>query len=117
MGPSPDYQELSQKEFINTFPHDAFENKEDPMQWSKDKLVFETTFDTKASKEIALNNIKKWDSGLYKIVLESKDRFGQTVQAEGKTMVFNESESSVPDNALFSIKTNKDIYQVGDHIE
>jgi len=115
--PSPDYQELSQKEFINTFPHDAFESEEDPMHWSKDKLVFETSFDTKASKDITLNNIKKWDSGLYKIVLESKDRFGQTVQVEGKTMVFNESESSVPDNALFSIKTNKNNYQVGDHIE
>ena len=115
--PYPDYQELSQKEFITSFPNDAFESEEDPIQWSTETLVYETSFDTKASKEIALNNIKKWDSGLYKIVLESKDRFGQIVKAEKKTMVFSEADTSISDNALFEIKTNKNIYEVGDNIK
>jgi uncharacterized protein YfaS (alpha-2-macroglobulin family) len=114
---APDYQMLSSEAFITKFPHEAVEDEVNPATWKKGKLVFETTFDTEKSKEIALNKIKKWNSGQYHIELESKDRFGQTVKAEARTTIFSDADSKVSDNELFTITTNKNSYKAGDMVE
>lgn len=114
---APDYQMLSSEAFITKFPHEAFEDEANPATWKKGKLVFETTFDTEKSKEIALNNIKKWTSGQYHIEIKSKDRFGQTVKAEVRTIIFSDADFKVSDHELFSITTNKNSYKAGDMVE
>jgi uncharacterized protein YfaS (alpha-2-macroglobulin family) len=114
---APDYQMLSSEEFVSKFPHEAFKGEANPATWKKGELVFESKFDTKTSKEIALNKIKRWNSGQYSITLESKDRFGQTVKAEARTTLFSENDSKISDNELFSITTNKNSYKAGDNVE
>ncbi|WP_047545263.1 alpha-2-macroglobulin family protein [Psychroserpens sp. Hel_I_66] len=114
---APDYQLISQEEFIEKFPHEAYKDEANPANWDKGELVFETTFDTGTSKEIALNTIKKWESGQYSIELESKDRFGQLVKAEARTTLFSEDDSKITDNELFSITTNKTTYKAGENVQ
>ena len=89
---APDYQVIPAEEFIRKFPHEAYDNKQNPTHWKKEKLVFENTFDTESSKKMTLGNIKKWDSGHYIILLESRDKFGQTVTDQVRTNVFNTSD-------------------------
>ncbi len=113
---TPDYQVISKDDFKNKFPHDAYKDEHNPNNWKKGKLVFEKSFDTEKAKELNLGNIKKWESGHYIIVLESKDKFGQLVKDETKTSLFSEADKTLADKQLFSITTNKDSYSVGNKV-
>ncbi|MGJ8743580.1 carboxypeptidase-like regulatory domain-containing protein [Polaribacter sp.] len=115
---APDYQDISEKTFRNLFPNEAFTEEEaDEKNWKKGSLVFNTTFNTKISKEISLKNIKNWESGKYISILESSDKFGQAVKDQKKFTVFSSKEKQVPDNNLFVINTDKIAYKVGDVAE
>lgn len=114
---APDFQQISEREFRNLFPHDPYTNNEsDEKNWTKGKLVFSTKFDTEKSKEIQLNNINKWLSGKYIIVLESKDKFGQQIKDEQRITVFSKTENKVADQKLFTINTDKILYAIGDDV-
>ncbi|XCF06126.1 MG2 domain-containing protein [Tamlana crocina] len=115
--PAPDYKTLSKAEFKKLFPHEAYADEHQSEHWEKGDLVFEKTFNTETSKEVNLGKIKKWASGQYIIELESKDKFGQLVKDQVKTALFSETDSTMADNQLFSITTNKDTYNVGDVTE
>ncbi len=112
---SPDYQEFSEEAFKNLFPHDAYTNEHDSNNWKKGDLVFEKQFNTEKSKELALGNIKKWQSGQYIVILESTDKFGQLVKDEIKTTLYSDHDTSLADNQLFSITTDKSNYKVGEN--
>ena len=112
--PAPDYQTLSEETFKKLFPHDAYTNEDNPNNWEKGNLVFETDFNTGNKKTIALGSIKNWKSGIYLIVLEAKDAFGQRVTDQVKTTVFSEADKTPADNQLFTIQTDKSQYQNGE---
>jgi len=111
---APDYQEFSKQEFRILFPHEAYANEHDSNQWQKGKQVFEKSFDTEDSKELKLGNLKKWGSGQYLIVLETKDKFGQEVKDQIKTTLYSDKDKQVSDYQLFTVTTNKSNYKIGD---
>jgi hypothetical protein len=111
---APDYQEFSEDVFKNLFPHDAYNNEHNSTNWEKGDLVFEKQFDTNKSKTLELRKIKKWQSGLYLITLESKDKFGQLVKDEIKTTLYSDDDKTLADNQLFSISSNKPTYKSGE---
>ncbi|MDE3741541.1 alpha-2-macroglobulin family protein [Maribacter polysaccharolyticus] len=111
---APDYPGFNEGEFRKLFPHDAYANEHDQTQWENGPLVLETSFDTGTSMDINLGSIKKWVSGKYRITLETKDKFGQTVKDLTHMTLFSEKDNSLPDNQLFHIKTDKDHYAIGD---
>ncbi|WP_298555432.1 MG2 domain-containing protein [uncultured Algibacter sp.] len=111
---APDYQEFTQNDFKALFPYDAYNNEHNSSNWKKGKLVLEKSFDTKDAKTLKLGKIKKWQSGEYIIVLESKDRFGQLVKDEIKTVLFSKDDKTPADNQLLTIVTNKPTYNIGD---
>lgn len=114
---APDYKGFNKEEFKKLYPHDAFENEDNPTNWEKGKLVWEIQFDTNKSKEVVLPNTKKWQSGKYIIELETKDKFGQIVKDINQTTLFGDDDKQLADNQLFEIKTNKTSYNVGDKAE
>ena len=111
---APDYQDLSENDFRTKFPNEAYKDEQDNSTWKKEKLVLDEKFDTSKNKELALGNIKKWESGVYVILLESVDKFGQEVKDEIKTILFSDKDQTLADNQLFRITTNKDIYKAGE---
>lgn len=113
---APDYPALSREEFKKLFPHESYQEEDNPETWDKGKLVFETNFDTSKSKEIDLGSLKKWDSGNYIVVLESKDRFGQVVTDQAQTFVFSPDDKTLPDHQLFSVSTDQTTYKTGQNV-
>ncbi|TDS19277.1 alpha-2-macroglobulin family protein [Maribacter caenipelagi] len=110
---TPDYPGFSKDEFLEHYPHDAFENEDDSDFWEKGKMVWQSNFDTQKSKEISLGKIKNWESGKYRFELNSKDKFGQEVKDIAIiTLIGN--ENTIADNQLFQIKTDKTQYEIGD---
>src|SRR5690606_37029907 len=102
--PAPDYDGFGKSKFKELFPHDAFGKENDPSTWEKGELVWESAFDTKKSKVIALGNLKKWKSGKYIIELETKDRFGQLVKDIKQITLYSDSDKNLADHQLFQIK-------------
>ncbi|MFD2530606.1 alpha-2-macroglobulin family protein [Polaribacter marinaquae] len=113
----PDYQQISKEEFKRLFPNDPYSNKEDDVaNWQKGALTFSKKFNTKNSKKIKISNLKKWESGKYIALLETKDKFGKKVKDEVNFSVFSTSEKQVADNKLFVINTDKNSYKEGETV-
>ena len=113
---APDYRLMSKEEFHQKFPHIAYEEESNPETWDKGELVFDQNFDTSKSKELDLGTIKKWASGQYIVVLESKDKFGQIVKAEAKTTLYDDDDKTLADHQLFSVTTDKNDYKIGENV-
>ncbi|WP_261975585.1 alpha-2-macroglobulin [Olleya sp. ITB9] len=113
---APDYPGFTKQTFKDYFPHDAFTNEDQPDQWIKGSLVFETDFNTKKPTTIDLKNIKKWLSGAYIIELETKDKFGQVVKNKAKTTLFSDKDKALADQQLITVTTDKNSYKVGDNV-
>jgi uncharacterized protein YfaS (alpha-2-macroglobulin family) len=111
---APDYQMLSESEFKKLFPNDPYNNEHLLNNWKKGKLVFETNFNTEDSKTVLLKRIKKWASGKYIILLESKDKFGQLVKDETYTSLYSDNDKTISDNQLFNINLDKASYTTSD---
>ncbi|MBP2830969.1 alpha-2-macroglobulin [Aquimarina sp. U1-2] len=116
---APDYPGFSEEEFRQLFPNDAYDNESDFRNWEKGVVVFDTTFNTEATKEkgtqkIALGALKKWESGKYVIEVKTKDRFGQEVKDIQYISVFGQDDKTVSDQQLFEITTNKSSYSAGE---
>ena len=112
--PAPDYQTISKVNFKQWFPHEAYTNEDRIDQRQKGSLVFEQDFNTKMATDLKLDQLKKWESGHYSIVFETKDQFGQVVKDEVKTVLFSPKDKTLADNERFSITSNKTTYTVGD---
>ncbi len=111
---APDYKWFTKENFKSLFPHDAYTDEHEPKNWKKGDLVFEKAFNTKDSKTLKLGKIKKWLSGQYIAILESKDKFGQEVKDETKITLFSDKDASLADKQLFSITPNKATYNTGE---
>ncbi|WP_138434852.1 alpha-2-macroglobulin family protein [Winogradskyella algicola] len=111
---APDFQVISKEEFKRLFPHDPYNDEHLPTNWDKGEEVFSTNFDTEKEKTITLKKLKKWNSGQYIIIAESKDKFGEDVKAEAFTKLFNDKDKTVADHQLFEASLDKDSYKAGD---
>jgi len=111
---APDYQVISKEEFKRLFPHDSYDNEHLLSEWKKGKKVFSIDFNTENATTISLKKLKKWTSGKYIIVAESKDKFGQDVKDEIYTSIYSDADKTAADQQLFTATLNKESYQPGD---
>ncbi|WP_426429483.1 alpha-2-macroglobulin family protein [Winogradskyella sp. HB-48] len=111
---APDFQVISKEEFKRLFPHDPYNDEHLSTNWDKGEEVFSTDFDTEKEKTITLKKLKKWNSGQYIIIAESKDKFGEDVKAEAYTNLFSDKDKTVADNQLFEASLDKESYKAGD---
>ncbi|MBR9914132.1 MAG: alpha-2-macroglobulin [Algicola sp.] len=115
--PAPDYQEFTKEEFKSLFPHQAYKDENDSKRWDKGDMILSKTFDTEDSKTLDLGNMKRWDSGTYRILLETKDRFGQLVKDEAQTFIYSDKDDTLADHQIFNITTDKSVYSKDDTVE
>ena len=113
---SPEYK-IPEAQFRELFPNEAYTNEDQFIHWEKGDLVYSTKFDTEKSKEKTLKNTTKWISGQYVIELETKDKFNQKVTDKQFFSVYSATDTSVVDNQLFTITTDKEDYNIGDTLE
>jgi len=114
---APDYKLLPKEEYKKIFPHEAYENEHNPINWKQAKLVFDNSFDTKKSKEIKLKNLTNWVSGLYHVELSSIDKFGKKVKDIKRFSIHSKEDKSPPDNQLFIYSLNKKDLKAGETLE
>ena len=114
---APDYQDISKKTFTKLFPHEPYTNNDDnDRYWEKGEKVFSQKFNTEKDTELQLGNTRKWQTGKYIAVLESKDAFNQKVKDEKRFDVLATDHKQIADNQLFYINTTQNTYQPNDTV-
>ncbi|AUC17093.1 alpha-2-macroglobulin [Tenacibaculum sp. SZ-18] len=112
---APFYQKISKEEFKSKFPHEAYKTEDNYLKWAKGKSLFSTSFTTiNGIQEIELPTLKKWKSGKYLIELTSKDKFNKVVSDKKYISVFSNKDKRPADNALISVKMDKESYKPGE---
>lgn len=108
----PDYKMISEKEFKELFPHDAYTHEEvDFKQWKKGKQVFNKSFDTETDSKLALGKIKRWESGKYIIELNTTDENGLAIKDIVYTDVWNKNDDFTADQKLLNASVDKESYK------
>lgn len=110
--PESDYELYSKEEFVNYFPHDAYDDENEKENWQKENPVLNETFDTEKSKSVSLNP-KNWKEGYYilkGLILDGKD----SIQTEKLVYLYKNDKKQPVDNELFAITLNKNSYKPGE---
>lgn len=103
----PDKFVLTEKEFINAFPFDVYNNEDDKKNWKKTDKVFEKHLNTTDSSKIYLDGLEKWQNGDYVIELTTQDKYKQEVKWLKYFTLFELDANKIPTNDVFWIQCNK----------
>ena len=78
----PDRHLYSQADYYRYFPRDEYANESDRLQWKKGRIVLDQDFNTGNSKTFEVSNLRRWNSGVYLLEIESRDEKGQVVREQ-----------------------------------
>ena len=70
---------LTEKEYVNYFPHDEYKNESQPENWPVESMIFSTTDTTKAEKGISLR-AQRFSPGWYLFEASTKDKYGEEIK-------------------------------------
>jgi hypothetical protein len=77
----PDQFTMSKNEYESYFPYDIYQDEDQKDKWPLGEKVLDKTDSTKENGQLAMGN-KQIESGWYKIVATTKDKYGELVRAE-----------------------------------
>lgn len=76
----PDTFIYNETEWKTELPGYEYRNETDYTNWAVAETVQEQDFNTNDSKTFRFKQLKKWETGVYKIVLTSEDAFGNPIE-------------------------------------
>ncbi|MFC6096504.1 alpha-2-macroglobulin family protein [Flavobacterium qiangtangense] len=100
---APDIQTISEEDFIKLFPYEPYFNENEITKWTNQKLVFSKTINTEKDKKIILDDLKKFESGNYKLFFKAKDSAGKEIETTNYFKIYNKKENIAPDKQLFNL--------------
>ena len=113
----PEIQGFTEEEFRRLFPHDPYTKEEaEVIHWPKGKKVWEKSFDTSIQKELLFGNTRQWETGLYIVVLTSRDEQGLEVKDEKRFLLADNKSKQVSDNTPFEFQLDKPTYTPGEEV-
>ena len=77
----PEFKTIPKADFLQKFPHLAYDDEDKAQNWEVERSVISTDFDTEKSKEIAIGKIKLVP-GKYRAILKTKDKNGTPIEWE-----------------------------------
>ena len=91
----PDQFILSEKDFINAFPTDEYDNETNIQTWPVDSAILVTSVNTGESEIYTLpEGILK--AGFYKLEVSCKDKYGEEVKQELSIQLFSQKNGQLP---------------------
>ena len=77
----PDQFVMTKAEYYDAFPHDAYADEDQPNKWALGEKVFDGNDTTSVNGKWSMVN-RKQSAGWYKIIVTTKDKYGEAVKAE-----------------------------------
>ncbi len=78
---TPDVFVMSKEEYYRSFPHDAYADEDQMSKWALGEKVIDRTDTTSADTRFKTQDIRL-KAGWYKIIVTTKDKYGEEVKAE-----------------------------------
>jgi uncharacterized protein YfaS (alpha-2-macroglobulin family) len=92
----PDTFLLTKETFDQAFPHDAYDEEDNPFKWAKEAKVLEEPFNTGQSKILPLKDLAKWKPGKYVLEINATDAFGEAVKEVAYFTVIDRKSKTMP---------------------
>jgi uncharacterized protein YfaS (alpha-2-macroglobulin family) len=92
----PDKKMYSKEEWYSLFTGFEYADELNHAKWESGKKVFSQSVNTENTKKILLKNINKWDPGIYRIILKSKDKWGNDIVETKEFQLFNSDSQEMP---------------------
>lgn len=112
----PDQFTMSREEYYHYFPYDIYSDEDKVQNWPLGDKVYERTDSTNEDGKWKIDN-GKLNTGWYKIVVTTKDKYGEDVKAEKFIELLPGMNDFAKTNDPVMITTSKDIYEPGDRVQ
>jgi uncharacterized protein YfaS (alpha-2-macroglobulin family) len=99
----PDQFVMNQKEYYAHFPYDLYADEDQQGKWTMGEKVKDVTDTTAANGQWAMGN-KRLAPGWYKIIVSTKDKYGEEVKAEKMIYLIDEKFPARDEPVLVEIK-------------
>lgn len=100
----PDQFVMSKEEYYASFPYDPYADEDQVAKWPLGVKVIDMQDTTRTSGQWFIPMDKTLNPGWYKIVVTTKDKYGEEVRAEKYIQITEESKTDQP--VLVAIKNN-----------
>jgi len=109
----PEFQLLREEVYRKQFPNFAYKDEDDPLKWSVERTILDTTFDTEKSKEVPFGKAKLLP-GTYKLTLKANDKYGKAVDLQRIIEIYDNTVKVASNDDLVSINQNKASLEPGE---
>jgi len=92
----PDTFLMTKEEFYAAFPHDAYDEEDNPFKWPKAVTVLEEAFNTGQTSVLTLKELKKWQPGQYRLEITATDAFGEAMKEVAYFTLIDRQASALP---------------------
>lgn len=100
----PDQFVMSKEEYYNNFPYDVYKDEDKQNQWPVGDKVVDRTDTTAANNKFPLGSTGKLSAGWYKIIVTTKDKYGETVKAEKYIQLTDISQPSKEEPVIVDVQ-------------
>ncbi len=92
----PDKPIYTETEWNNLQTGFEYKKQSDFRYWKEKAVVWKLDFDTKKSKIFNAEKLKELPSGVYKVVITTKDKFGNEVKKEQFVEIYDRNSNKIP---------------------
>jgi hypothetical protein len=101
----PDQFVMSKNEYYASFPYDVYADEDQPQKWAPGEKVVDVNDTTRADgKWLKVDGNGKKEPGYYKIIVITKDKFGEEVKAEKIIRIIDEKKPAMYEAVLVDVK-------------
>ncbi|HMC99523.1 MAG TPA: hypothetical protein VKH37_05190, partial [Ferruginibacter sp.] len=108
----PDQFVMSKEEYYRNFPYDIYKEENKKQTWPVGDKVYDKTDSTAENGKWDIS-MKGWNAGWYKILVTTKDKYGEDVKAEKYIYVINGASTDAP----LTVTIPKKTYGPGERIK
>ena len=113
----PDKYSMSKDEFYKDFPEDIYSNENNPSTWPVEAVVLNKNFNTGLNKKLKLPDLENWEDGMYKLTIQSKDKFGEKITETFYFTLYNPKSKNLPYTMADWSELSKTSGEPGENIE
>jgi hypothetical protein len=93
---APDRFVMTKEEYYTLFPYDTYADEDQVNKWSIGAMVLDVSDTTSANGKWTIPRDKVFTPGWYKIVVTTKDKYGEEVKAEKFVEITNNNQTADP---------------------
>ncbi|MDR2010634.1 MAG: hypothetical protein LBQ22_09150 [Bacteroidales bacterium] len=106
----------SQSQWYKEYPGYEYGNENDFTTWKPEKSMFKTNINTSVTSKIKPDNVENWTSGVYRIIMQSKDKWGNTILYSNEFILFSVKDKKTPYKATNFFISDKTSAQPGETV-